>query len=151
MNETPFLYDVVSYPGLPQPQAHPARLAAIARLHGIPTASPSQCRLLEVGCGEGANLLACALAYPHSTFVGVDLSKSAINRGEAYQQKLGLTNLRLQAADLTAWQPLEGTYDFIIAHGFYSWVPLAVRDALLALCRDWLAPAGIAYISYNAL
>jgi methyltransferase-like protein/SAM-dependent methyltransferase len=126
-------------------------LAAIARLHGIPATLPSQCRLLEVGCGEGANLLPCALAYPNSTFVGVDLSKSAISRGKAYQQQLGLANLHLEAADLTAWQPPEGAYDFIIAHGFYSWVPMTVRDALLALCRDRLAPAGIAYISYNAL
>jgi methyltransferase-like protein len=151
MSDTPFLYDVVTYPGLPQPQAHPARLAAIARLHGIPAASPSQCRLLEVGCGEGANLLPCALVYSNSTFVGIDLSKSAISRGEAYQERLGLNNLRLEAADLTTWQPPEGPYDFIIAHGFYSWVPMSVRDALLALCRDRLAPAGIAYISYNAL
>ena len=43
-----------------------------------------------------------------------------------------------------------GEFDYILAHGLYSWVPAGVRDALLALCRARLAPQGIAFISYNA-
>ncbi len=41
-------------------------------------------------------------------------------------------------------------FDYIIAHGLYSWVPVAVRDRVLQICQDHLAPEGIAYISYNA-
>jgi len=151
MSSAPFAYDVVEYPSHPQPQAQSARLAAIARLHGIPAATPTRCRFLEVGCGDGATLLPLALAYPESTFVGMDLSATAIARGNELREAIGLKNLTLEAADLTAWDPGPDGFDYIIAHGFYSWVPKFVRDALMALCRDRLTPTGLAYISYNAL
>ncbi|MDB5446627.1 MAG: hypothetical protein JWQ97_1944, partial [Phenylobacterium sp.] len=47
--------------------------------------------------------------------------------------------------------PELGTFDYIIAHGVYSWVPGEVREALLALVRRSLAPEGLAFVSYNAL
>lgn len=144
-------YDIVDYPCHTRPQTHPARLAAIARLHGIAAASPSRCRVLEVGCGDGGNLLPMALAYPDSEFVGIDLSATAVARGEQLRARAGLANLSLQQANLCSWDAGGAPYDYVIAHGFYSWVPGPVREALLSLCRDRLAPAGVAYISYNAL
>ena len=42
-----------------------------------------------------------------------------------------------------------GTFDYIIAHGLYSWIPAAVRDQLLALVARHLAPRGVAFVSYN--
>lgn len=146
-----FAYDVLHYPSQVHPQMHPARLAAIARLHGIPAASPADCRLLEVGCGDGLQLIALAMAYPQGRFVGVDMSQAAIARGEAMRKRLDLHNLQLVAADLLAWQPDPAGYDYIVAHGFYSWVPESVRERLLVLCAATLMPAGIAYVSYNAL
>lgn len=144
-------YDIVRYPSLVHAQLHPARLAAIAALHGVPAASPSTCNLLEVGCGDGLQLLALAQAYPRATFTGIDLSATAIARGERLRAALGLGNLRLVAGDLLDWEPTTGPCDFIVAHGFYSWVPEPVRDRLLALCGSHLAPGGIACISYNTL
>jgi methyltransferase-like protein len=44
-----------------------------------------------------------------------------------------------------------GTFDYIIAHGFYSWVPHEVRQHLLKVFRQQLSPQGVAFISYNAL
>ena len=146
-----FSYDLLEYPSHVHPQAHPSRLAAIGRLHGLDAASPTACRLLEVGCGDGLQLLTLAMAYPRSRFVGVDLSRAAIARGEAMRRTLGLDNLQLVAADLAAWDPGPSPFDYIVAHGFYSWVPDCVRGRLLALCRQALSPSGIAYVSYNAL
>src|SRR5262249_43905300 len=151
MSKPAFAYDVVDYPSHPQPQTHPARLSAIAGLHAISAASPKRCRFLEVGCGDGATLMPLALAYPDSTFVGIDLSAVAIARGEAMRSTLGLSNLSLVAGDLTKCDPGPEPFDYIMAHGFYSWVPPLVRDALFDLCRKRLAPAGVAYISYNTL
>lgn len=147
----PFAYDLVDYPSFVRPQTHPSRLAAIARLHGLAAAAPSRCRLLEVGCGDGGNLLPLALAYPQASFVGIDLSAPAIARGEALRRQLGLDNLHLQVADLDRWSPPSAPFDYVIAHGFYSWVPAPVRNSLLRLCRQHLSPHGVAYISYNAL
>ena len=39
----------------------------------------------------------------------------------------------------------------MIAHGVYSWIEPAARDALLAACRAHLAPDGVAYVSYDVL
>lgn len=144
-------YDVVDYPPLIHVAMHPSKLGAIGRLLGLHAASPRACRLLEVGCGDGLQLLALAQAYPDSRFVGVDLSAKAIARGESMRAALGLDNLQLVAADLTEWDPDEAPYDYIVAHGFFSWVPPFVREHLLALCNRSLAANGIAYISYNAL
>lgn len=146
-----FAYDALQYPALIFPQMHPSRLAAIGRLHGLASASPIQCRLLEVGCGDGLQLLSLALAYPQAQFVGVDMSQTAIARGEAMRQQLGLTNLQLHAADVCQWECGATPFDYIVAHGFFSWVPASVQDTLLALCQRMLTANGIAYISYNAL
>lgn len=146
-----FAYDKVRYPAQVYPKLHPSRIGAIARLHGVQAASPRACRLLEVGCGDGLTLLTLAMAYPDSRFIGVDLSSSAIARGNAMRTKLGLDNLSLQAVDLLTWDPGDELFDYVIAHGFYSWVPTVVRERLLALCNKMMAPDAIACISYNAL
>ena len=62
---------------------------------------------------------------------------------------LGLRNVELRAADLRTIGEADGKFDYIVAHGVYSWVPVEVRDALLAVCRARLSPQGVAYISYN--
>src|SRR4051812_10540274 len=42
-----------------------------------------------------------------------------------------------------------GQFDFVIAHGVYSWVPPDVQDAILSAFRTLMAPTGVAYASYN--
>jgi hypothetical protein len=63
---------------------------------------------------------------------------------------LGLANLDVRTADLTALPEL-GRFDYVVAHGVYSWIEPAARDALLAACRAQLAPHGVAYVSYDVL
>jgi methyltransferase-like protein len=45
--------------------------------------------------------------------------------------------------------PDLGPFDYIIAHGVYSWVDAPARDKLLVICRAHLARHGVAYVSYN--
>lgn len=143
-------YDTVLYPSFPFQQTHPARTAAVARLHGVPAASPARCRVLELGAGDGANLIPLAAAYPDSEFVGVDLAPTPVAKGNATIAALGLKNARLHAADIRAVGEEFGAFDFVIAHGVFSWVPEEVRHALLAVCEQVLTPAGVAYVSFNA-
>ncbi|MCS7009305.1 MAG: class I SAM-dependent methyltransferase, partial [Chthoniobacterales bacterium] len=63
----------------------------------------------------------------------------------------GIKNVRLIADNLAQVGPDYGKFDFIIAHGLYSWVPDEVQDAILRICRENLAPQGVAYVSYNCL
>lgn len=143
------LYETVQYPNHSYPQTHPSRLATIGLLHGLQVAPPEKCRVLEIGCGNGTNLLSLAALFPNSHFTGIDLAASVIAEGLNRVRELGLTNIELIAVGIEDFQPVGGPYDYVIAHGVYSWVPAGVRDAILAACRKYLVPAGIAYISYN--
>jgi len=107
--------------------------------------------VLELGCGDGGNLIPMALGLPGSSFVGIDTAARAISRGQALVGALALDNVMLEAGAIEGFAPAPGGYDYVIAHGVYSWVPAAVRDRLLAVCRAALADGGVAYVSYNAL
>jgi methyltransferase-like protein/trans-aconitate methyltransferase len=142
-------YDAVPYPGRAFPQAHPNRLATMATLFGMKPAPVERCRVLELGCGDGANLIPMAFGLPHSEFIGIDLAARAITKGQAFVEALGLRNIHLRQLDLVDVTPELGIFDYIIAHGLYSWVPLPVQDKILAICRAHLAPHGVAFVSYN--
>ena len=144
-------YDKVPYPGYTHPQTHPDRLAVLGWLFGLEPAAIDHCRVLEVGCGDGTNLAPMAWSLPGSYFVGLDLASRPIQRGQQMVCELGLANLRLVQGNLTQIPADWGPFDYIIAHGLYSWVPADVRDGLLAISRSLLAPQGIAFVSYNAL
>jgi SAM-dependent methyltransferase len=94
-----------------------------------------------------------AFGLPGATFVGVDLNERALARGRAYASELGLDNVDFATGDLEeAAGPAgdDGPFDYVIAHGVYSWVSPAARDNLLKTMAQLLQPNGVAYISYNA-
>jgi len=144
-----FSYDQVPYLNRTHVRTHPDRLATIGALLGLDPAPLDHCRVLELGCANGHNLLSMALNLPGSTFVGVDLSARQVADGQAAIADLGLTNLTLRHASILDVDETFGQFDYILCHGVYSWVEAAVQDKILALCRDHLSPQGVAYISYN--
>jgi methyltransferase-like protein len=145
----PTAYDQIGYRTLPMPQTHPDRLATIALLHGMEPRPIDQCRVLELGCGDGSNLIPMAYGLPGSEFVGVDLAATAIAAGTAAISTLGLRNITLCHLDVMDVSETLGTFDYIIAPGIYSWVPATVSDRILAVCRAHLTPNGVAFVSYN--
>ena len=147
----PTIYDEVLYPNMPFAQTHPDRLATLAILFGMEPAPLAGCRVLELGCGNGENLIPMAYQYPAGEFLGIDAAGMAVQAGNREIATLGLTNIRLDHRDILEAGPELGTFDYVIAHGFYSWVPEPVRDQLFAITRASLAPQGVAFVSYNAL
>src|SRR5262245_18798707 len=142
-------YDRVAYIGYPFAQTHPERLATLATLFGLQPAPVSNCRVLELGAGDGGNLIPMAFTLPGSSFVGIDLASEPIARGKSMIAELGLANIELLPADIMRFDEGERSFDYIIAHGVFSWVPHAVRLRMLELCRKLLTAHGVAYISYN--
>jgi methyltransferase-like protein len=128
---------------------HPDRLAAVGTLFGMSPAPVGRCRVLEIGCGDANNLIPMAYAIPESRFTGIDLADGPIAAGRRTIAALGLENISLIAADLREFGSEHGEFDYILAHGVYSWVAQDVRDRLMAVCAESLAPQGIAFISYN--
>jgi SAM-dependent methyltransferase len=144
-------YEAVPYPGHAFAQTHPDRLATLAALFGLDAAPPADCRLLEIGCGDGGNLLPMALALPRSTFVGIDSSPLAIGRAREVADALGLGNVEFHEVSIEDYEPAAASFDYAVAHGVFSWVPEPVRERLLALVAHALDEQGVGYVSYNAL
>jgi SAM-dependent methyltransferase len=148
---SPYAYDRVFYPTSPQAQTHPDRMAVQARLFGMNPAPIDKCRILELGCGDGGNLIPMAFTLPGSECVGIDLAETPIAQGKALIHKLELKNIVLRHMDILDAGADLGEFDYIIAQGVYAWVGPAVQEHLLKLCGTLLKPQGIALVSYNAL
>jgi SAM-dependent methyltransferase len=144
------LYNEVAYTGYPFAQTHPDRLATIAALCGLKFAPVTTCRVLEIGCGDGGNLIPLAAAYPEARFTGFDIADAPVAEGNRIIDALKLKNIALRTADVMDVDAGWGEFDYIVTHGLYSWVPAGVRDKILAIASTNLSPDGVAFISYNA-
>lgn len=142
-------YDELPYFCMARPSTHPLRLAGILHLLGIQAPLVNQCRVLELGCGDGTNLFSMAIGFPKSKFIGIDLSIEQINLGKKRLDKLNLPNVELYQADILTIGKEIGFFDYIIAHGVYSWVSDTVQERILNLCSKHLTDNGAAYLSYN--
>lgn len=142
-------YEEVAYVGRPNRKSHPDRMATIATLLGMDPPPPSSCRVLEVACGDGGNLVPMAASLPGSRFVGFDFAPSGVARAKRMAAELGLANAEFLALDLREFPASLGRFDYIIAHGFHSWVSPDVRAHLMPMIERHLAPNGIAFVSYN--
>lgn len=144
-------YEIVPYPTRAQSPIHPDRLAALGLLYGLDPCPLDRCRILEIGCGDGGNLIPIAAVLPESRCEGIDASSTAIRRGREYAERCGLRNVALRCVQLPDAAAVTGEFDYILCHGVFSWVPEPVREAILRICCAHLAPKGLAVVSYNAL
>ena len=143
------IYADLGYLSQPFSYASAPFLESYARLLGLSPAPASTARILEIGSSYGGNLISQALFYPRATFTGIEIAPTQVSVGKTYIDQLGITNLNLLEGDVNESHDLLGTYDYIIAHGFYSWVDEETKNNFLRLCKELLAENGILYISYN--
>jgi len=143
-------YDAVAYVFGAYFRTHPEQIAVAAALRGITAPNVECCRVLEIGCATGSNLIPMAEQLPGSRFLGIDLSERQIETGSNIVRELELTNIELRCQDIMEFPDDAGQFDYIIAHGVYSWVPPVVQEKLLAICHAHLAQRGMALVTYNA-
>jgi SAM-dependent methyltransferase len=144
-------YDATPYASAPLVRQQPARMAAAALWCGVTAPPAATARVLEIGCASGGHIIPLAAAWPKAQFVGVDLSPAQIEAGRARVARLGLANIALRALSLDEIGPGDGAFDFIICHGVFSWIAEPLREALLRVVAERLAPEGVASISFNVL
>jgi SAM-dependent methyltransferase len=142
-------YDEVPYPSFAYPPTHPDHLATLATLSGMSPPPVAHCRVLELGCASGGNLIPMAYTLPESKFEGMDFSAREVADGQAILQALGLKNVTLNHLNILDVTSDFGQFDYIIVYGIYTWVNPAVQDRILEICRQNLVPNGVAYVSYN--
>lgn len=144
-------YDSVPYPSYSHTATDPAKLQAIGKLFGVKPPPMATARILEIGCASGGNILPMAEIYPGAGFLGIDLSTQQIAVAERRKDELGLGNITFRAESVLDTDLGDQRFDYIIAHGVYSWVPSDVQRRILKICGTSLSQNGIAYVSYNTL
>lgn len=144
-------YDEVPYLAPSFANTYPDALAVAALLRGLDAPPLAGARVLELGCARGANLVPMAWSMPDAEFVGVDLSHRQIESARERAAAAGTTNVTFHAMDLRDLDDSFGAFDYVVAHGLFSWVPPDVQEALLEVCARRLSPNGVVYLSYNTL
>ena len=142
-------YDNFLYVSKAFPNTNINSLLAKGKIYGLTPAPLKGARVLELGSSCGGNIIPQALYYPEATFTGIDLSPVQVQHGNDLIQSMGLTNVTLLEKNIMDIDDDFGTFDYILVHGIWSWVPDVVKDKILTICNRNLSDCGIAYISYN--
>src|SRR5436309_406855 len=111
MTETLASYDWLPYERDAVAPSHPDRLATVALLRGMRPAPIDSCRVLELGCATGANVIPMALTLPGGRFVGIDLSRRQIEEGQQYLNRLGLKSIELRHGSILDMNRGDGEFD----------------------------------------
>ena len=143
------IYKELGYKSYPFPFTTPAYLEAYGTLVGLNTPPAKTARVLELGSTYGGNIISQAVHNPEATFVGIELSEDQVEKGNKIISDAKLDNVSLIQGDIMNFDETLGTFDYIIAHGFYSWISDEMKDKLLDIISNHLADNGIAYVSYN--
>lgn len=149
-DEQVFSYDEAPYESYSYRDTHPDHLYVVGKLFGLNPPDFRKARVLELGCAAGGNLIPYALSFPQSQCVGIDLSGEEIGEGNRIRLAVDAKNVELLQKNIMDIGADFGTFDYIIAHGVFSWVPEDVRGKILNLCRDNLSENGLVMLSYNA-
>lgn len=143
------IYKELGYKSYPFPFTTPAYLEAYGTLVGLNTPPAKTARVLELGATYGGNIISQAVHNPEATFVGIELSQDQVEKGNKIISDAKLDNVSLLQGDILNFDESLGSFDYIIAHGFYSWISDEMKDKLLDIISHHLADNGIAYVSYN--
>ena len=143
------IYKELGYKSYPFPFTTSAYLEAYGALVGLNTPPAKTARVLELGATYGGNIISQAVFNPEATFVGIELSQDQVEKGNQIISDAKLDNVSLIQGNILNFEESMGTFDYIIAHGFYSWISDEMKDKLLNIISSHLADNGIAYVSYN--
>jgi ubiquinone/menaquinone biosynthesis C-methylase UbiE len=104
------------------------------------TRYPAGSRVLEAGCGVGAQTVTLARNSPEARITSIDLSEASVAAASAAVQAAGLTNVELQRADLFALPFTPESFDHVFVCFVLEHLAAPV-EALLRL-KTMLRPGG---------
>jgi SAM-dependent methyltransferase len=136
-----------------KPMLAPAWLDHAALVCGVePPARDAGFAWCDLGCGQGVTAVILAATHPHGAFHGIDAMPVHIDHARALAAEAGIANLRLDAVDFAAAVDLDlPPFDYIVAHGVYTWVGAPAQAALRRFVDRHLKPRGLVYLGYNAM
>lgn len=126
----------------------PAWLAATLTAIGLAAPAVKGSRWCEIGCGDGFTACLLAAANPQTHFTGIDINPDHIDAARRLALQAGLRNVEFRLSDISADRRTIGSFEFIVAHGIYSWVSPETRNAIMHFTARSLAPGGVFYLHY---
>ncbi|HEY4977101.1 MAG TPA: class I SAM-dependent methyltransferase [Gaiellaceae bacterium] len=121
-----------------------ARLAdqadTLAELLHHDTRYPAGARVLECGCGSGAQTIHLAASSPEAQIVSVDISPEHLSRAQARIEEAGYGNVEFQNADVFDLPFAEESFDHVFVCYVLEHVPGPERA--LECLRRVLKPGG---------
>lgn len=109
-------------------------------------------RFCDLGCGRGASLTLMAAADGRGEFVGIDAMAAHVNEAAARAREIDIQNVSFLEgtfADALGWD--LPPFDYVVAHGVWTWVNHQNRTRMLAFAARFLKPGGLLYLGYNCL
>ena len=136
-----------------KPMLAPAWLDLVAVIGGVaPPARDGGFAWCDLGCGQGVSAAILAATHPAGSFYGIDAMPAHIEHAARLAAEADAPNAEFHTADFDAARALPlPRFDYIVAHGVYSWVDRPVRAQLRRLIDGHLKSGGLVYVSYNAL
>jgi SAM-dependent methyltransferase len=134
-------------------QCAPAWLDHVAVVSGVvPPAREDGFAWCDLGCGQGVTAAMLAAMHPAGHFHGIDAMPEHIDHGRRFAAEAGVTNANFYAVDFAAATDLAlPKFDYVVAHGVYSWVGPQVRADMRTFLDRHLKRSGLVYLSYNAM
>lgn len=106
----------------------------------------------DLGCGNGVSIVAFAQMFPHARFIGIDFNEEHVANGRTLAADAGLTNVEFLSIDFAELAEQDfPDFDFVVAHGVYSWVDPERRNRIREFLKTKVKPAGIVYVSYDTM
>ncbi|HEX9534962.1 MAG TPA: class I SAM-dependent methyltransferase [Stellaceae bacterium] len=136
-----------------KPMLAPAWLDHVALVAGIePPTRTSGFAWCDLGCGQGVTAAILAATHPSGIFHGIDAMPAHIDHARRLAEAAAIPNLQLHAVDFAAAVGLElPQFDYIVAHGVYTWIGPEAQCAVRRFIDRRLKPGGLVYLSYNAM
>jgi SAM-dependent methyltransferase len=146
MTDIPYLRDF-------KPPLAPAWLDHVALVGRVePPARKAGFAWCDLGCGQGVTANILAATHPGGIFHGIDAMPSHIEHARRLAAEAASANVCFHCVYFTAAAELDlPLFDYIVAHGVYSWVDIANQRALRRFFDRRLKPGGLVYVSYNAM
>ncbi len=114
----------------------------------VPALGNTRCpdiRVLEVGCGEGGNLVPFAELGCRVT--GVDMAADKIDQARCFFAERGLVG-EFIASDIFLLEDLRCTFDIIVLHDVIEHLP--DKEKFLCDIKRYLKPEGVLFVGFPA-
>jgi SAM-dependent methyltransferase len=144
--DIPYLRDL-------KPMLAPAWLDHVALVCGVdPPTRANGFAWCDLGCGQGVTAAILAATHPRGTFHGIDMMPVHIEHARRLAAEATIPNVHFHSVDFAAAVGLDlPPFDYLVAHGVYSWIGAESQAALRRFIDRHLKSGGLVYVSYNAM